>query len=113
MDHLAKIRRIQAIAQRLKQTYRAEDIVLFGSVAKGEETQDSDTDILVIAPTGERFFKRSATVLKLVRDLYGGLSLADCLDPSGTQRPGGTGRSVRPRNCARRTSRVMAGMVDE
>jgi len=68
--------RLKAISERLKKEYRAEKVILFGSLARGEATVDSDADILVIAPTNERFFERMATVLALVRDLYKGLALS-------------------------------------
>lgn len=70
------IDRIRAIGERLKKEYRAEKVILFGSYARGETTEDSDVDILVIAPTTERFFQRMATVKRLIRDLRNGLSVA-------------------------------------
>jgi len=60
----------------LKKEYHAERVILFGSYATDEATKDSDVDLLVIAPTKERFFERMATVLELVRDLYNGLALS-------------------------------------
>jgi len=68
--------RTKAISERLKKEYHAEQVILFGSYARGEATKDSDVDILVIAPTSERFFERMAKVLELVRDLYDGLALS-------------------------------------
>ena len=68
--------RLKKISERLKKEYHAEKVILYGSHAKGEATEDSDVDILVIAPTEERFFERMATVLGLVRDLYNGLALS-------------------------------------
>ena len=68
--------RIKAISERLKKEYNAEKVILFGSYARGEATEDSDVDILVIAPTAERFFERMATVKRLTRDLRNGLPLA-------------------------------------
>lgn len=68
--------RLQKISERLKKEYHAEKVVLFGSYATGEYTQDSDVDILVIAPTKERFFKRMASVKRLIRDLRNGLPVA-------------------------------------
>ncbi len=70
------IGRIRAIGERLKKEYRAEKVILFGSYARGGATEDSDVDILVIAPTTERFFQRMATVKRLIRDLRNGLSVA-------------------------------------
>jgi len=68
--------RLKKIAERLKEKYRAERVILFGSYAKGEATEDSDVDILVIASAEERFFERMAKVLELTRDFYNGLALS-------------------------------------
>jgi predicted nucleotidyltransferase len=68
--------RLKKISERLKKEYHAEKVILFGSHAKGEGTEDSDIDILVIAPTNERLFERMATVLEIVHDLYNGLPLS-------------------------------------
>ena len=68
--------RTKAISERLKKEYHAEKVILFGSYARGEATKDSDVDILVIAPTSERFFERMATVKRLIRDLRNGLPIA-------------------------------------
>lgn len=65
--------RLQKISERLKKEYHAEKVILYGSYARGEETEDSDIDILVIAPTQERMFERMATVRGLIRDLRNGL----------------------------------------
>lgn len=68
--------RIKAIGERLRKEYNAQAIILFGSYARGEATEHSDVDILVIAPTTERFFQRAATVKRLIRDLRNGLPVA-------------------------------------
>lgn len=68
--------KLRNIAERLKKEYGAQEIILYGSYARGEATEDSDIDILVIAPTNERFFERRAKVLEIVRDLYKGLALS-------------------------------------
>ncbi|MHC1610505.1 MAG: nucleotidyltransferase domain-containing protein [Candidatus Methanospirareceae archaeon] len=68
--------RLKKISERLKKEYHAEKVILFGSYARGEETEDSDLDILVIAPSHERLFERMATVLEIVHDLYDGLPLS-------------------------------------
>jgi len=69
------IDRIKAISERLKKEYNAQEVILFGSYARGEATRDSDVDLFIIAPTKERFFERMATVLRLTRDLYYKLAL--------------------------------------
>ncbi len=68
--------RLKKIAERLRKEYNAERVILFGSYARGEETEDSDVDILVIAPAKEGFFKRMATVRAIIRDLRNGLPIA-------------------------------------
>jgi predicted nucleotidyltransferase len=67
--------RLKAISRRLKEQYRAQQVILFGSRAQGTATEDSDVDILIIAPTTERFFDRMATVRRLTRDLCYKLAL--------------------------------------
>jgi len=66
---------LKKIADRLKRSYRAEKVILFGSYAIGEATEDSDVDLFIIAPTNERFFERMARVLALVRDLRKGIPI--------------------------------------
>lgn len=68
--------RLKKISERLKEKYHAEKVILFGSYARGDATEDSDADILVIAPTNERMFERMATVSRLVRDLRNGFPIS-------------------------------------
>jgi predicted nucleotidyltransferase len=68
--------RLKAISERLKQTYHAEKVILYGSHATGLATPDSDIDLLVVAPAKERFFDRMAKVLSLIRDLRRGLPVS-------------------------------------
>jgi len=68
--------RLHMISERLKREYQAEKIILYGSHATGEATEDSDVDLFIIAPTEERFFERMATVRRLIRDLRNGLPIA-------------------------------------
>jgi predicted nucleotidyltransferase len=68
--------RIKAISERLKSEYHAEKVILFGSYARGEATEDSDIDIFIIAPTQERFYERMATTLRITRDLYRGIPIS-------------------------------------
>ena len=68
--------RLKKISERLKKNYNAEKVILFGSYARGEETEDSDVDLLVISPQKERFFERIASTKRLIRDLRNGLPVA-------------------------------------
>ncbi|RLB04696.1 MAG: nucleotidyltransferase domain-containing protein [Deltaproteobacteria bacterium] len=68
--------RLLNISERLKREYNAEKVILFGSYARGEETIDSDVDILVIAPTKERMIDRMASVSRIIRKLRNGLPIS-------------------------------------
>jgi len=68
--------RLKSISNRLKKEYQAQKVILYGSYARGEATAESDIDLLVIAPTHERFFERMATARRLLRDLRKGLVIA-------------------------------------
>jgi predicted nucleotidyltransferase len=68
--------RIRRIGERLRKEYGAEEVILFGSHATGDASEDSDVDLLVVAPTTERFLERMATVKRLIRDLRRGLPVA-------------------------------------
>jgi len=61
--------RLRKISERLKKEYHAEKVILYGSYATGEATEDSDVDLFIIAPTNERFYERTAMVRRLLRDL--------------------------------------------
>lgn len=70
------IKRLRMISSHLKQEYKAERVILFGSYAKGKPTEDSDIDLLVISETNEGFYKRMASVRGIIRDLRNGLPIA-------------------------------------
>jgi uncharacterized protein len=56
---------IQAIVQRMLDSFVIEKIILFGSYASGQATPDSDLDFLVVMETGLPSHKR-ATPLRLL-----------------------------------------------
>lgn len=67
---------LKTIADRLRERYRAERVLVYGSMARGTATEHSDVDLLVVAPTTERFYERMGSVLAVVRDISRGLPLA-------------------------------------
>ena len=67
---------LRTIGKKIKKEYRAERVILFGSYARGDATEDSDVDLLVVARTKERFFERMASVRRLIRDLRDGLPVS-------------------------------------
>ncbi|MBC7218218.1 MAG: nucleotidyltransferase domain-containing protein, partial [Candidatus Caldatribacterium sp.] len=52
------------IIGELVQQYHPERIILFGSLSRGEETEESDIDLLIIKRTGERRVNRRAEALR-------------------------------------------------
>ena len=62
-------RLIRLIGTRLKERYGAKEVILFGSYARGQANKDSDIYLLIIAETEEGFFKRQATVRRILRGL--------------------------------------------
>lgn len=47
---MVEMDRIKSLSRRIAKEFRPERIILFGSYAYGEPTEDSDVDILVIMP---------------------------------------------------------------
>ena len=70
------MKRLRAIIKNQKKEYHAQKVILYGSYARGDMTTESDVDLLVIAPTHERFFESMATVRRLLRDFRKGLAIA-------------------------------------
>ncbi len=67
---------LKMISKRLKDKYDAKTVILSGSYSRGEETADSDVDLLIIAPGKETFMERIASVKCIIRDLRNGLPVA-------------------------------------
>ena len=66
---------LRTISERLKKHYDC-NVILYGSYAKGDATEDSDIDLLIIASTKEKFFERMATVRRILRDLRQGIPIS-------------------------------------
>ena len=56
---------IECIAQRLASATNAEQVILFGSYARGDAREDSDVDLMIIAPSDLPRFKRSRPLYSL------------------------------------------------
>ena len=64
------------IADRLRLELGAQRVTVYGSVARGEATIDSDIDLLVIAPSTEKGYQRMARARAVIRDLSFGLPIS-------------------------------------
>ncbi|MBL4759561.1 MAG: nucleotidyltransferase domain-containing protein [Mariprofundaceae bacterium] len=60
---------LQEMVKRMCQAGRPEKIVLFGSMARGEEHANSDVDLLVIEHTDLPRYKRSSLYRRAVRGM--------------------------------------------
>jgi uncharacterized protein len=83
---------LSRIADRLKAAMGAERVVVYGSVARGGATRDSDIDLLIIAPTDAPPYWRMARAREAVRDLSVGLPISPLvLTPDEAERRLGQG----------------------
>ncbi len=65
---MGDIRRyLQLMAEKIKEKFNPQKIILFGSYASGNPTEDSDIDLLVIMETKERY-SLEATRIRLYLD---------------------------------------------
>lgn len=76
-NHIKKVReKIETIISKLKKDYDPDQIILFGSYAYGNPTDESDIDLLIIKDTQEPILARWMIVRKLVTDLRKGLAFS-------------------------------------
>lgn len=59
---------IERVVRRIAEGYRPLKVILFGSYAYGEPTDDSDIDLLIVKETSERFIDRWVAVRELIAD---------------------------------------------
>lgn len=58
---------IEEVAQRIGDAAHAERVVLFGSYARGNPSEQSDVDLLIVAESKLPRYKRSRVLYKLFR----------------------------------------------
>ena len=59
---------ILSIVEKIKENYKPEKIVLFGSYAQREAHQDSDIDLLVVKDSTQRRDERDREIRKLLKE---------------------------------------------
>src|SRR2546423_4166563 len=67
---------LKLIGSVLRRDYGAQRVLLYGSLASGEATADSDIDLLISAQTSEPFYQRMATVRKMLPVISYGLAVS-------------------------------------
>lgn len=60
---------ITEVLDRILKGYKPKKVILFGSYAYGEPTEDSDIDLLIIKNTDKRPIDRWVEVKRLLRDI--------------------------------------------
>ena len=63
-------RTIDEISRKIVERFRPEKIILFGSYARGEATEDSDVDLLVVSRSPGPRGKRSAPMIRMLAEEY-------------------------------------------
>jgi len=64
------IDRIKEFCQRIGREFGAEQVILFGSYARGKVTEDSDVDLLVIGPFEGRGVDKSVEIRMKLRPRF-------------------------------------------
>jgi uncharacterized protein len=59
---------IREVLERIKERFRPEKIILFGSYASGNATEESDLDVLIVAETDLPSNERFPAVSRLLAD---------------------------------------------
>ena len=67
---MVAIDRIEEFGRRIGREFGAEKVVLFGSYAQGNVTEDSDVDLLVIGPFEGRSVDRSVEIRMKLRPRF-------------------------------------------
>lgn len=62
---MVDMQQIEALSQQIADQFKPDRIILFGSYAYGEPTEDSDVDLLVILPFEGYPFRKAAEILNI------------------------------------------------
>jgi len=60
---------VEAVTRRIVERFDPEKVVLFGSRARGDAREDSDYDILIVAPSDKPRWKRTGPVYQCLVDI--------------------------------------------
>jgi uncharacterized protein len=70
LQSLISFSQIQAFSQQIAEQFQPERIILFGSYAYGQPTEDSDVDLLVILPFDEMPVQKAIAIRKQIRSPF-------------------------------------------
>lgn len=66
MSKKAIEKKLKKITSKIVEEYQPEKIILFGSYAWGEPTEDSDVDLLIVKENRDRFITEQAKIRKII-----------------------------------------------
>jgi len=67
---LISFSQIQAFSQQIAEKFQPERIILFGSYAYGQPTEDSDVDLLVILPFDEMPVQKAIAIRRQIKSSF-------------------------------------------
>jgi predicted nucleotidyltransferase len=67
---MVEMERIELFSKRIAEEFRPDRIILFGSYAYGEPTEDSDVDILVIMPFRGKGARKAVEILSRINPKF-------------------------------------------
>jgi len=67
---MISLSQIQAFSQQIVEKFQPEQIILFGSYAYGQPTEDSDVDLLVILPFEEMPVQKAIAIRQQVKSPF-------------------------------------------
>jgi uncharacterized protein len=67
---MISLSQIQAFSQQIVEKFQPERIILFGSYAYGQPTEDSDVDLLVILPFEEMPVQKAIEIRRAVKSPF-------------------------------------------
>jgi predicted nucleotidyltransferase len=62
---MIEMEQIEALGRQIASRFQAHQVILFGSYANGQPTEDSDVDLLVILPFSGYPFRKAAEILSV------------------------------------------------
>jgi predicted nucleotidyltransferase len=75
VNYMVNEEEIEKVATRVGKEINAYQVILFGSYARGQASEDSDVDLMVVAESELPRFKRSRELYKLFRPYPFGMDL--------------------------------------
>jgi len=67
---MIEMKEIETLSNRIAQEFQPEQIILFGSYAYGQPTEDSDVDLLILMPFEGHSARKALEIRRCVQPLF-------------------------------------------